>query len=66
MRKVRLCRRGGFSGGSLERISALGVDGRARGPSPESLGEMLSPFLTYKASVICILQRLFILIDDFL
>ena len=50
------------SRGSLIRTSALGVDGGASGPSLESLGEVFSPFLTYKASVIVILHRLFILI----
>lgn len=47
-----------FTRGSLNRISALGVDGGVRYFSLESLEEIYSSFLVYKTRVMDILHRL--------
>lgn len=55
-----------MAGDSLNRISALGVDGGALALLLSLWGNIFSPSLVYKTSVINILHRLFILIGDFL
>lgn len=54
------------AGGSLIRISALGVDGGALALLLSLWGNIFSPSLVYKTSIIDILHRLFILTGDFL